>query len=551
MIERLTVADERAARVVRERAEAGQAPPETVSKAVEIGARVLDSEETAANVDYVRAELERQGSALGQRLMKALEEGDEALAERIALKFDADRDGSVQKEIEATVAEALDAQREGLLKLFTSEDGRNPLFDYKDAMVKVFKELGKRQQAEGEANRKRIEELTREIIELREGEEADRRVAEEAERGTAKGRSFEELVHETIEAVAAAHGDAAHHTGDESSESGGKKGDTVVEIGAATGSGLATVVFEAKNKKLSKNDAWTELNGCMSERDADLRRARRRRRGQGPLRPRGADRVPGQQDHRRARPRGAGPARAAARLPLRASAGAGGERERPRGRRGRRARRRRRGGARLKRANRVRKSLTSVTNSADTARAGFDEMVAEVERASRGSSRWWRRQPPSRPNSRYGSSSSFCEVSRSGPTASCAGFASDVSPALTSYSPSTSSALRLPTPPGAISPLSASSSGVGPTRVRLTGSPDWFETVITASPAPNSAGDIRTLLSSTFAVTSIGAGGRGSFSKSSAPQPAAHRSRENAPTSAARRRPEERTTLLELMPPQP
>ena len=30
----------------------------------------------------------------------------------------------------------------------------------------------------------------------------------------------------------------------------------------------ATIVFEAKNRKLSKNDAWTELNGAMQERDA-------------------------------------------------------------------------------------------------------------------------------------------------------------------------------------------------------------------------------------------------------------------------------------------
>ena len=36
--------------------------------------------------------------------------------------------------------------------------------------------------------------------------------------------------------------------------------------------------------------------------------------------------------------------------------------------------------ARLKRANRVRKSLTSVTNSAEAARDEFDEMVADVER---------------------------------------------------------------------------------------------------------------------------------------------------------------------------
>jgi hypothetical protein len=37
-------------------------------------------------------------------------------------------------------------------------------------------------------------------------------------------------------------------------------------------------------------------------------------------------------------------------------------------------------GARLKRANRVRKSLTNVTNSAEAAREEFDEMVADVER---------------------------------------------------------------------------------------------------------------------------------------------------------------------------
>ncbi len=37
-------------------------------------------------------------------------------------------------------------------------------------------------------------------------------------------------------------------------------------------------------------------------------------------------------------------------------------------------------GARLKRANKVRKSLTNVTNSADAAREEFDEMIADVER---------------------------------------------------------------------------------------------------------------------------------------------------------------------------
>jgi hypothetical protein len=380
VIEALTVADERAARVVRERAESGQAPPETVAKAVEIGARVLDSEETAANVDYVRAEMERQGNAVGQRLLASLEAGDEALAKRIAETFDSERDGSVQKEIEAQVAEALEAQREALLKLFTAQDGRNPLFDFKDAMVKVYKELGSRQQTEGEANRKRIEELTRQIIELREGEEADRRVAEEAERGTAKGRSFEETAHALIEEIAAGHGDAAHHTGDETSESGGKMGDTVVEIGAATGTGAATIVFEAKNKKLSKNDAWTELNGCMSERDA----------GFAVLVVAGDDKVPSGLEelteyqgnkiiavldrddpdplalrlvYRYVRARALAAGESTLEVDAAGVRDAADEAV-----------------ARLKRANRVRKSLTGVTNSAEAAREEFDEIVAEVER---------------------------------------------------------------------------------------------------------------------------------------------------------------------------
>src|ERR1044072_9782819 len=57
VIERVEVEDARAARLVRDRAAVGRPAPETVRKAIEIGSRVLDSEATAANVDYVRREL--------------------------------------------------------------------------------------------------------------------------------------------------------------------------------------------------------------------------------------------------------------------------------------------------------------------------------------------------------------------------------------------------------------------------------------------------------------------------------------------------------------
>jgi hypothetical protein len=380
VIERLTVHDERAARVVRERAEVGHDRAETVKKSIEIGTRVLDSEGAAANVDYVRAEFERHAAQLRERLTKAIESGDEQLAERIAQSFDGARDGSVQKEIEARLNTALVEQRDALLKLFSAEEGANPLFDFKDAMVKVYRELGNRQQAEGEENRRKIDELTRQVIELKGEAEADVRVAEAEEAGTRKGRSFEELVHAELELLAAGHGDAAHHVGDATSESGGKRGDTVIELGACTGPALATLVFEAKNRKLSRNDAWIELNSAMAERDAVY----------GVLVVAGEDKIPSgmeelteyQGNKMIAVLDRDDPDPLALRLVYRyvrarvLATGAAGLEVDAAGVRDAAEE----AAARLKAANRIRKSLTNVTSSADKARDELDGMIADVER---------------------------------------------------------------------------------------------------------------------------------------------------------------------------
>ena len=140
------------------------------------------------------------------------------------------------------------------------------------------------------------------------------------------------------------------------------------------------MVFEAKNKKLSQNDAWTELNACIGERDADY----------AVLVVAGDDKVPSGLDelteyqgnkiiavldredpdpialrlvyrYVRARVLAAG-SRA---LEVDAAGVRDAAEEAT---------------ARLKRANRVRKSLTNVTTSADAARAEFDEMLVDVER---------------------------------------------------------------------------------------------------------------------------------------------------------------------------
>jgi hypothetical protein len=116
----------------------------------------------------------------------------------------------------------------------------------------------------------RIEQLTKEVVELKERGNADRRVAEAEEAGHRKGFTFEELVHEAVVQIASARGDAVSHTGTTVAEGGGKKGDTLVELGGAEGPSAGRLLFEAKDRKLSKNQAWIELNEGMDARAASF-----------------------------------------------------------------------------------------------------------------------------------------------------------------------------------------------------------------------------------------------------------------------------------------
>jgi hypothetical protein len=390
-IRSLTVADQRAAHLVRERQQLGKPAVDTVRKAIEIGARVLDSEETAANVDYVRRELEAGLGQIDRKLGGTLAEGAEELAERIAATFGAERNDSVQAQIKEIVTAQTRQDREELLERLTAEDPSNPLVGMQVRIGKKLVETEERHRQEMQLLREshsnesramqgQVAELKEHLARLLDKQEHDQQLAEAEEAGTRKGRTFEELVHETIEQIAAAQGDAAHHTGDSASESGGKKGDSVVEIGGALGAPVATIVFEAKNKRLSKNDAWTELNSCIGERDACF----------AVLVVAGDDKVPAGLEelteyqgnkmiavidrdepdplalrlvYRYVR------ARVLAERSTELEVDAAGVRDAAE-----------EAGARLKRANRVRKSLTNVTNSARAAGEEFDEMVADVER---------------------------------------------------------------------------------------------------------------------------------------------------------------------------
>ena len=91
----------------------------------------------------------------------------------------------------------------------------------------------------------------------------------ERDRGTAKGRTFEELVAEAIDAIAVLQGDDCEAVGDTRGASG-RTGDVVVGLDACSGPARGRIVFEVKTGKLSRNDALRELDKALQERSADF-----------------------------------------------------------------------------------------------------------------------------------------------------------------------------------------------------------------------------------------------------------------------------------------
>lgn len=268
-IDGLVVTDETAARLVREAPD----PDAVVADAIEIGARVLDREQTAANAEFVKTEFEKVSRIVEAEFGERAREVAEEMAEKVDSVFDPDTghlsksldelfsDGSstaVQHRIKELVAEALQRSREDMTKLFTASDGSNPL-------ARTIDEI----RAADKRQREDLRQLALQVQQLRDEKQKLEELAEERERGTAKGRTYEEAVAEAVDAIAAVQGDSSEAVGDERG-AGGKKGDVVVGIDGCSGPPRGRIVFEAKDSQLSKPKFNAELDGSMEQRDADF-----------------------------------------------------------------------------------------------------------------------------------------------------------------------------------------------------------------------------------------------------------------------------------------
>jgi hypothetical protein len=76
-------------------------------------------------------------------------------------------------------------------------------------------------------------------------------------------------VAEALDAIASAQGDVAQPVGDIAG-AGGKSGDVVVDVEASHGPARGRIVFEAKDRRLSRPKALEELDQALAVRDADF-----------------------------------------------------------------------------------------------------------------------------------------------------------------------------------------------------------------------------------------------------------------------------------------
>lgn len=279
MIDGLLVDDETLVQL----AEESEDPAQLVRDALVIGARVLDREQAGTNTDFVRAEFERsarelkdeftqRAKAIADRLDEKVDETfgpeDGHVSKLVARHFGDDSTAAVQHKVRKVLDDVAAQMREDLRKQLTSDSADNPIVAIQKASLGVMKQNADQQNTHLRTMAEKMEALRVELAQLKAEREKIEELDAERDRGTAKGRTYEEALVDALDTLANARGDVCEGVGDFGGE-GGRKGDAVIAIDACGGPARGRIVFEAKNRRLSKKEALEELDGALRTRSAD------------------------------------------------------------------------------------------------------------------------------------------------------------------------------------------------------------------------------------------------------------------------------------------
>jgi hypothetical protein len=283
IVENVVVDDPATAAFLDRRTEGGENAARVVVDAIEIGARVLEREQSAVDAEFVRNEFEKvsreveaafTGKArvvadfFGAKVDEVFGAEDGHLAKELQRLFGEGSTAAVQHQLRQVMQDQSAKLREDLLRQFSSADGSNPLADFKAAHLRSAHEAARRQEQQLEAMREQMVAVKLELQKLQSERERALEVAAEHARGTAKGRPYEEAVADAVDAIARGQGDDCDAVGDFRG-AGGRKGDVVVDIDGCSGAPRGRIVFEAKNSRKGRKEALAELGQAMAQRSAD------------------------------------------------------------------------------------------------------------------------------------------------------------------------------------------------------------------------------------------------------------------------------------------
>src|SRR5436190_565221 len=206
-VDGLIVEDGTVVRLVRGREDAREDPVELLLDAVEIGARVLEREQTGANAEFVKTEFEKAARELQSDFGERARAVTEAMAQELERRFSDGSTEAVQHRVREAVDEVMAKSREELARQFSADDGRNPLAAFQKSALTLIRQSADQQDTNLRAVHAKMGELEKELQRLRDQEQKQLELAEERERGTAKGRDYEESVCEALDAIASVQGD--------------------------------------------------------------------------------------------------------------------------------------------------------------------------------------------------------------------------------------------------------------------------------------------------------------------------------------------------------
>jgi hypothetical protein len=250
----------------------------TIVEALRLGMRSLRIAQTVGDVEMVKREFESMISGIGTNVDKVLMEAKEALGKRLS-EFTSeelqrslrDHRGEIQTElvrlfgpesavsVQKQVDKMLEAQGKSYAHALTqvladTDNPENPFF-------KLRKEL-----------KDKADEAVKEVRLLRdkvlETVSEAKGAALEREKGTAKGRTYQEYVFERVEGIARVFGDTAEYVADQLGEKGkSRAGDVLITLNPKdTGNADIRSVIEAKNRGTTVPAILNELDEAMENR---------------------------------------------------------------------------------------------------------------------------------------------------------------------------------------------------------------------------------------------------------------------------------------------